>query len=657
MKPRISMLILVVLALCAQAWRGGEMEIKMSNLTKAQIGRLSALRLSGDVWPGENGAQATMYVVAAQLTKLDMAGIPYRVTIADMNAYYKDFWSNQAGRRHSLSYHSYDQIIALMDSLVRVYPSICVKIALSTSVQNRQLCMLKISKNVSRHENESQICFDGGIHGDEVGGPENLILLARDLCTKYGNDPIITNLVDSREIFIYCMVNPDGRAALTRENADAVDCNRNVGYMWASGGGSAPFSEPETKAMRTAVLSNQFVIQISYHSGTEEILYPWCYTGDTTPDKAHHVLLTNLYASTSGYGASLRNLQSYADYPTNGETIDFNYGTMGAAGLTFEISSDKQPTDISGYYEKNYPAMIKMIEYAGYGIEGTVVDSIDNKPISAKLSCGSSFPFYTDPALGDYHKFVKAGTYSLTITANGYVPKTIAITAQDGKSTVASVKLQRDAQSKKCYAYKVVCVDDSTTATFSALGPADNKPSVLRGRFGMVVDMQFPIADSVGKEIVVRIFGTTSTYTCSAGQSPDGPWKVLGTSTLTDSFDLAQGALKTAQYIKIQGSNCGLDAIEGAWSYNSQAGIFQRPSPSVFRSGLTITPCNDGLLLRMKEVWGSPSIFIVDVRGKTCFASKIGNSGCIWRPRAKGFYILGIIRGNKKIVCDRYLVR
>lgn len=50
--------------------------------------------------------------------------------------------------------------------------------------------------------------FDGGIHSDEIGGSENYIRFARMLCVEYGNDPTITGLVDTREIWIYPMVNP-----------------------------------------------------------------------------------------------------------------------------------------------------------------------------------------------------------------------------------------------------------------------------------------------------------------------------------------------------------------------------------------------------------------------------------------------------------------
>ncbi|UCC33796.1 MAG: hypothetical protein JSW53_01985, partial [Candidatus Bathyarchaeota archaeon] len=78
-----------------------------------------------------------------------------------------------------------------------------------------------------------------------------------------------------------------------------VDPNRNYGYQWdamvESGSpypededyrGPAPFSEPETRAMRDLALLHDFRYGISFHSGTEVIGYPWGYTTDPTVDDA-----------------------------------------------------------------------------------------------------------------------------------------------------------------------------------------------------------------------------------------------------------------------------------------------------------------------------------------------------------------------------------
>jgi carboxypeptidase T len=76
-----------------------------------------------------------------------------------------------------------------------------------------------------------------------------------------------------------------------------VDLNRNYGYKWnasvQSGSpyprdedyrGPAPFSEPETQALRDLALQHDFEYAVSFHSGAENIVYPWGYTTTATSD-------------------------------------------------------------------------------------------------------------------------------------------------------------------------------------------------------------------------------------------------------------------------------------------------------------------------------------------------------------------------------------
>jgi hypothetical protein len=321
-----------------------------------------------------------------------------------------------------------------------------------------------------------------------------------------------------------------------------------------------------------------------------------------------------------------------------------------------EISHDKQPADIAGYYEKNKPAMMKMIEYAGYGIEGVVADSADGKPVAAVLYCGASFPFYSNPQLGDYHKFVTAGTYGLTVVANGYVSRTIpSIEAKSGASTNTPIRLRRD-QSNKCFGYRVISVDSAQGATFSALGPPDNVACILCGGVGMVIDMQYPISDSTGREITVRVSGAASSYFCFAGQSPDGPWKLLGKSTKTDSFDLAQGGLPNAQYVKIQSDHCGLDAVEGKWNYTVTKDLTDAVGPSAVPYAMLLRTVNGKMELSVARQAGL-ALSIFDVQGRLCAAIPIISGKCVWRLPAKGVYVLEVTAQGKGLGHGRYIAQ
>jgi predicted deacylase len=571
------LLFLAILAFTPAAhaqkgWRDHEMEIRVQFHSADEAARLHDLHLNGDVY-GTAGS-AVLFVIPSELEAVKQAGFQAVILKSDLNEYYGDFWSLRADQ-----YHSYEQIIALMDSLATAFPGICQKTVLGLTPQGRQIACLKISDSVSVTENEPEVLFDGGIHGDEIGGPENLIRFARYLCTAYGNDPEITGLVNTREITIYPMVNPDGRANMSRYNSNFVDCNRDWGYMW-NGEGSSPsaFSQPETRAIRDLLYGRRFVIHVTYHSGEEVVLYPWCYRSSHPRDFSSLQQLAVIYSDSSGY-PNLQYRQSWADYPTNGETIDYSYGADGTDALTMEISNNKQPSasQIQYYYQANVPSMLAMIRNAGYGIEGMVTDSLTGLPVRAAIFAGTLFPVYSDSVLGDYHKFAIPGTYPVKVVANGYLTKVISsVNVTALSSTVVNVTMQPAAGH---YATKVSAVaipgnnpmDEANTPAI--IGKPDSL-NYSTGKGGwIIVDMQEPVNDIPGGDFTVYEGDQTPEgFTCYAGQTMDGPWVSLGSGTGTTSFDLGSAGLSGARFIRILDDGDGqqnlanagfdLDAIE-----------------------------------------------------------------------------------------------
>ena len=174
-------------------WRKGEKQIRIPVSTPEQIQAVYNLKLNSD-FPGPNFDHIIAYVTPEELAKVDQLGIPYIIEIDDLNSYNQNFWIRED------AYHTYQEIIDLADSLVTAFPSICEKHIFGYSVEGRQCAALKISDNVSVDEPEPEVMFDGGIHGDEVGGPENIIRFAKDLCIGYGSNSTITNLINNREI-------------------------------------------------------------------------------------------------------------------------------------------------------------------------------------------------------------------------------------------------------------------------------------------------------------------------------------------------------------------------------------------------------------------------------------------------------------------------
>src|SRR5262249_30871998 len=65
-------------------------------------------------------------------------------------------------------------------------------------------------------------------------------------------------------------------------------------------------------------------------------------TGSHIPDYTLHSMLAKTSALAMRFS---RYLQSYDDYPSNGEFIDYLYWKQGTLALTFEVSDDKTPSE------------------------------------------------------------------------------------------------------------------------------------------------------------------------------------------------------------------------------------------------------------------------------------------------------------------------
>jgi len=570
------LLVISAAALQAQGWRPGEMEIKLFAEKPGDIARIQRLKLATEPI-SRYGTLWRACVTPTELDSIRNQGLNYQVTIADLNATYHHYWDNPMV---PTGYYSYEQIIAIADSLAANFPAICKKVMWGTSVGGRQLAALKISDNVDTDEAQPEVLLDGGIHGDEVGGSQYMIMYARDLCKGYGINPVYTDLINSREIWIYLMVNPDGRVNMSRYNGNFVDCNRDNGYMWnGEGNSTGAFSQPESKALRDCIFDNHFVVYTNYHSGSELLAYPWSYRADMTRDHNHINQLAGIYAATSGYTNLLYGQGYTIMYPINGSTKDVVYGSLGSIGWSMELSVDKQPPAnlIQTYYAYNTPAMTEMIRRAGWGVEGTVVDSLTGKPVRATIWVGNYFPVYNDPLVGDYQKYVLPGTYAIRVEANGYKPKTVtgALVPPTG-SAIKDIQLVPD---QKWAGYRVISCqipgnnfgDEGYTP--GALGSADSIAYAMGKGGWIVIDMGDTIFDGPGADFRIIQHGSPAKpFQVSGSNSMDGPFTAIGSGVGTSAFDFASGPLHKCRYLLITDTETGpslgpgvgfnLDAVE-----------------------------------------------------------------------------------------------
>jgi hypothetical protein len=253
------------------------------------------------------------------------------------------------------NYHTYAEMETALQVLETNYPALASLGSIGTSIEGRTLYLLKISDNVTVDEDEPEVLYMGCHHARELMSVDIPLRFAQYLLDNYGTLPEVTALVDTREIFFVPMVNPDGHYYVQlnhgdwwgnwwrknrRDNGDGsygVDLNRNYSYAWGYDDigsspipsewtyrGSAPFSEPETQAVRDFANSRNIVIWLSYHSYGELLLYPWGYYAGYTADHELYYALGDTLTSSNGYYDG--NTAMGAIYATNGDSDDWGYG-------------------------------------------------------------------------------------------------------------------------------------------------------------------------------------------------------------------------------------------------------------------------------------------------------------------------------------------
>jgi hypothetical protein len=352
-------------------------------------------------------------------------------------------------RDSTRSYYTLAEYNAFMIETAAQFPGICQLVQFGTSVQNRPLYFLKISDNVSLEEDEPEFRLVSSIHGNEVVGYDLLIRLIQLLTSSYGIDLRISNIIDNTELFICPMFNPDGYAAAQRYNANGADLNRNFPLPVGSQHPDGLSWQPETVAFMNHAATNNINLSINYHCGTLVVNYPWDYTYTLAPDNN---LLIQAALTYSNHNSPMYNNPEFPQGITNGAdwyvalgTLqDWSYAYTSGVDLTIEVSNENWPnsTQLDTFWLNNQESLLSLLEFVQLGIHGIVTDTSGN-PLQAIVTFnGGGADTLTDQQVGDYHKVLLSGSYSVSAQAEGYSIDTATVNVPTGGSVVHSFVLE-----------------------------------------------------------------------------------------------------------------------------------------------------------------------------------------------------------------------
>ena len=185
-------------------------------------------------------------------------------------------------------YKNNDELRVFLHKIASSHSDIAKLHSIGTSVQNRPLWVLEITRIVELKEpGKPKFKYIANMHGNEVVGRQLLIYLIEYLVNNYPTDKRVEQLLNTVDIFIMPSMNPDGfevaqegdcMSIVGQSNANNIDLNRNFPYVFDTK--SRDDVQPETKAVIEWMISNKFVLSANFQGGELGVSYPW----DHDPD-------------------------------------------------------------------------------------------------------------------------------------------------------------------------------------------------------------------------------------------------------------------------------------------------------------------------------------------------------------------------------------
>lgn len=291
-------------------------------------------------------------------------------------------------------YRTVNAHYAHLDRVAREHPDLATTVTYGqshlrrrdpdTGYDLRAVCVTKKAAGdcaLSPDAPKPRLVMDTQIHAREIAAGDMSWRFLDQLIDGYGRDPRITRILDTTEIWLIPIVNPDavdyvqqgGTKMMARKNRNTthgpctgpeagIDLNRNWGFKWGTGGSSADpcsdsykgpgaDSEVETQALRDLytrlfkargnggtepVPDDVTGIVFSIHSTMGAHMFPPGWDRSRGPNYSALSAIGRRMAESTGYkhgpiGTTI--------YVATGSSLDWAYGHLGVAGIVTELDS------------------------------------------------------------------------------------------------------------------------------------------------------------------------------------------------------------------------------------------------------------------------------------------------------------------------------
>lgn len=269
-------------------------------------------------------------------------------------------------------FHGPEEAPLLLDALAAARPDLAVRFSLGQSVNGTDLPGLALTAPGDA-SGRVRVLVDGGVHGNEVIGIESVLHMAGWLVENEARNATAARILRDVDLRLAPQMSPDGRAGLTRWNANGVNLNRNFDVDWGNpnplcrsqtvapelqyagtGGldyaGPSPRSEPESQALAALMEEFQPQIYLSFHTGRHALIRPWGACDPPFPiPEADMAVFTAIeswvqnhttYSNTGDAVTTASRERAFPPGAASGSTTDYCYVEYHCVALTPEVTLD-----------------------------------------------------------------------------------------------------------------------------------------------------------------------------------------------------------------------------------------------------------------------------------------------------------------------------
>jgi len=383
-------------------------------------------------------------------------------------------------------------IEAQFETWANQYPEIFHRQVLGQSGQGRDIPMVLLSDSDPGEDGEPVLVFHGALHANEPNGTTAIMHSIATLLAGYGSDAEVTARVDGLEIYFIPILNVDGhvhvfsgapswqdwRKTMRDNNGneqpdfpdDGVDLNRNWDWNWddyeedapssQKYKGPYPFSEPEIAALRDLILRTRPAVYVDYHSPVtiswrSYVFWPWLDNvggGGMAPDAGVAEDVAEIWsdATLNENGSAYSDIFAYSRLPKSQNWV---YGTTGIMAYIMEIAdhcwwSGAMVDTVGQRVARGSMALVDRV-LEGPGLSGRVTDAATGDAVVAEVVINEMHqeaigPRLTEAEGGTFHRLTGPGTYTVTVSARGYLPETRSVPVVSTGWTAEDFALQPD---------------------------------------------------------------------------------------------------------------------------------------------------------------------------------------------------------------------